>query len=1785
MDERQSSFFQIYKNQIKKLQNYLKAIPDQDYLPMLSPQNQNYLAQDQFNSYSRDDIQVLKSRGLHISGIQDIQGGTNFESLLDQDLNDQQFSNLVMVLDKQQLNKEKLNRNIDLNKINYLYHINNKNDIYINSAKYNSFLQSVDFRPNIMSNMQRKESLQSTKIKKIYNTEANNNRLKNVQLQKIRNQDQSQKQKQQIQQDFRLKSSSEIKPSRVFIQNRERMNTYSTNEQQGKQESSIQNHQGSQNSTQISATINKSSSKKNKIPNLNFNSTYYFSGNSNFNSSNNKKQNKYIKDCLSTPRNKTNSYFFKREETGTEDEDLQNSKTQRTDVDFQIYNSTDGIQELKNRVKSTKSSINFLNSPKNNSLFFSNNKNTEQFKQKQLKTFISNIIPQTSFFQSAIKSPQSSNKSTARNIVNSLNAQSSLNSKIKLLNLKNLQTESSQQKYFTERISINNNSQDSKIANKNTSQQDDQIRQKLIKETFKSQQNQQYSPKNKILKNKYQNTEQIEQRSNINQNNSDICFFSPKNQLENEKILDLNIKQTRSQKKQQLIQLQQAQTAQNNLFFQVEENKQNSQILQLTPQQDVGNFIKNNQELPSIDISDFSQQNKINLNDIEKNNSDQFKLSNSHENNDNSDNCYTNDQKVNKNTDDDLNNQLIKTRNSKKSSLIDPSQLILLKKIIEKKQNANLEKQNCQKSTNLDDKQNEVTIQNLQGEFNSPKSNKNQNDITQNSPTFKSDSYKRKSCINVDNDYNTRYMEYQNEDSEQLKALGLDYFGIKQLSYYCDFQKIISKKQNPKIHQILNSNTFINSYKKIDLNQQDFSYQQLNSEHLKRGEEQKKKINILEFKNCSDLEDMITKNSLILKKNKNTLDRKMQQYIKRTFLEFEKQDNLQDKLSQEVIQKQSQETIDNKNLQNNQLDLQKLNIQNTLQRHSTQQNSPNRSSKTQQQQNSVIQLTVSINPPLNNQDSPSQASNQQIYKFVTFKNEKVSSTSIYSETSQQSYISSGTNEDSDNQNFNDANNQQAGEESDKDDEISLQLQEENHDNEFDILQNGNYTKSYDLNQQNQKLTKMKDPKNSFTATRNYLMNYLQKQNSQQYMKKMLKINQGIQNIQDKQKIQQKVNDQNSIDQSPQALENRQKINRSIGPSKSLSKLALDKKQVTKDFLEHQYNIDSYRQNPFYSSEEIQSPKYNQQENSGSEFTEMVKHQQIKGKASKNQKSVQKQTLENFSIEEIESCSSSSSQNSQSNSSESSNSSIDEDSLGNTQSQLGMDQYLQIQDQANSQQLQFVNDLEIYEDENYDPFTLSNNFIKSLQPQSLKESSSLLVRLYEHIPPIVSELQETQVEQVLNIKFQDQDQEIIELMMKKNNIGDKFQQISEKLEQDEGRYFKQYYSNYYTEQKDLLYGNFEDLNTINSNFYYLFSQNNQQNKTKKQTSNNKIESNYLKVQHNIANNHKKQIKQQKVFKEQPEFNDSKEQKEENQNVFKLSDSIKNYQLEAEFEPDATILTKKALEKKINLSQSLKESISLTNENTLQIQRSKFSNIPNKNQKETTSEDQNKKKSLTTAQQTPLIQPTKIKQQSQSTQEQNQELTMIFQTPPLNSVQANNNISQLQNSVKNINKIKGSQNLSKIDNKNYIQLNYNVSQSMLKPDILDKQSLSISNRNQQITKRKLLAPEQQIMMAIKHNQLTEFEDIFSKFHQIQINYSDEEGNNFLIVASSVGNIDIVRELIYKGININHQNDLGNTALHMALAYGNSEVADFLLQFKIDQNLVNVNNQTAWDTAIFN
>ncbi|KAL4472269.1 hypothetical protein ABPG72_011630 [Tetrahymena utriculariae] len=1766
-----------------------QTIPDSDYLPILQPQNQNYLVQDQLNKYPHDDIQVLKSRGLHISDIQDIQGGSNFESLFDQGLNDKQFSNLVMVLEKQQQNKEKFNRNIDLNKINYLQHINNKSDIYINSAQYNSFLQSINFRPSYEGNIQKKASLQQNKINQIYNTEANSNRLKKIQLQKLKlaNKDNQQKQKQQTQQDFRLKSSSEIKPSRVFILNRERLNTYSMIEQQGKQESSIQNPQASQNSTQISATINKSSSKKNKIPNLNFNSTYYFSSNSNFNSSNNKKQNKFIKDSLSTPRNKTSSYFFKREETGTEDEDWQNSKTQRIETDFQIQNSIDGVCEYKNSVKSSKLSLHFLNSPKNNSLFFSNNKNTEQLNQKQLKTIINNIIPQTSSFQPNVKTPQSSNKSTTRNVINTLNAQSSFNNKIKLLNLRNLQTESSQQKYLTERIDINNsnNNQDSKIGSKNISQQEDQIRQKLIKQNFKLQSNQQFLAKNKIQSKKNcQNSEQLEQRNNINQNYSDGDIFSHINQLQNEKVLDVNIKQTRSQKKQQLIYL--SQTEQNNILFQAEESKQNQQMIKLTPQQEEVHFLKNSQQTSSSS-SNFSQQNNINLNEIQNNNCDQLKLSKDHENNnDDQNDCNMsnkkNDQNINS---DDLSNQLIKTRNSKKSSLIDPSQLILLKKLMEKKQNQNLEQYNSQKTAILDRKQNEETLENLKLESNSPKSNNSKNEENQCSPTLR----QRKSCINVDYDCNTRYLEQQNEDSEYLMALGLDYFGIKQLSHYCDFQTSIPKKSNPKIQQIIKSNTYIhNSFQRIDTNQYDFSQQQLNFDNSKRIEEQKKKINILELDGCTNFEDLTVKNSLILKKNKNTLDRKMQQYIKRTFLEFEKYDNIQDKNSQEIIPKQSQEAIDNKNQQNNQLDLQKLNIQNTLQRINNQQNSPNRSSKTQQQ-NGIIQLTVSINPPLNNTDNPSQTNNQQVYKFVTFKNEKVSSTSIYSETSHHSYISSETNEDSDNMNFDDTNNQQVGEESDKEDEISLQLIEDNTDNEFNTIKNGNNIKSNDLKQQNQKLNKMKDPKNSFTATRNYLMNYLQKQNSQIYFKKMSKLNKGIQNVQDKQKIQQKVSDSNSFDQS-QAIENTPKKRGIISTSKSFNKLPLDKKQATKIFLEHQYSLDQSRMNPFYSSQQIYSPKSSQQKKSSTEFSGLDKNKNLKQKANKKKKSLSKQTLENFSIEEINSSSCSSSENSESNSSDSSNSSIDEDSLGNTQSQLGMDQYQQQFDQATFQQLQYVNDIEIYEDESYDPFTLSNSFIKSLQPLSLNESNSLLVRLYENIPPIISELQENQVEQVLNIKFQGQDQETIELLMKKNNIGDKYKQISEKLEQDEKRYFKQYYSNYFSENKDLLFGNFEDQNTINSNFYYLFSINNQPNKTKAQTSNNKIESNFLKAQNNNIGNHKKYIKQQKafkeipkVYKEQPEQSDSKEQKEENQNLFQMSDSINNYCQDAEFESDGVLLTKKLQEKKINLSQSLKESISLSNEYTLQIQRSKFSSISNKNQKETFYEDQHKKKSLTTAQQTPLAQSTKAKQQNQPTQEYNQDFTITFQTPPLNSVQAPNNIQQVQNVFKNINKIKGSQNQT--NNKNYIQLNSSISQSRLQPDILDKQSLSISNRNHQISKRKLLPPELQIMMAIKHNSFTEFEDIFSKFHQIQINYSDEEGNSFLIIASSVGNIDIVKELIFKGIDINHQNDLGNTALHMALAYGNSEVADFLLQFKIDQNLVNINNQTAWDTAIYN
>eukprot|EP01130_Rhizamoeba_saxonica_P015245 TRINITY_DN6799_c0_g1_i1.p1 TRINITY_DN6799_c0_g1~~TRINITY_DN6799_c0_g1_i1.p1 ORF type:complete len:493 (-),score=101.55 TRINITY_DN6799_c0_g1_i1:334-1758(-) len=77
-----------------------------------------------------------------------------------------------------------------------------------------------------------------------------------------------------------------------------------------------------------------------------------------------------------------------------------------------------------------------------------------------------------------------------------------------------------------------------------------------------------------------------------------------------------------------------------------------------------------------------------------------------------------------------------------------------------------------------------------------------------------------------------------------------------------------------------------------------------------------------------------------------------------------------------------------------------------------------------------------------------------------------------------------------------------------------------------------------------------------------------------------------------------------------------------------------------------------------------------------------------------------------------------------------------------------------------------------------------------------------------------------------------------------------------------------------------------------------------------------------------------------------------------------------------------------------------------------------------------------------------------------------------------------------------------------------------------------------------------------------QATESVKILCKDPRIQVNTKDNKGNTPLVVASSIGAVQIMEILVEQGANLNLATLGGSTALHAACALGQTEAAEFLL-----------------------
>eukprot|EP01016_Furgasonia_blochmanni_P025956 TRINITY_DN27727_c0_g1_i1.p1 TRINITY_DN27727_c0_g1~~TRINITY_DN27727_c0_g1_i1.p1 ORF type:complete len:168 (-),score=34.95 TRINITY_DN27727_c0_g1_i1:466-930(-) len=129
-------------------------------------------------------------------------------------------------------------------------------------------------------------------------------------------------------------------------------------------------------------------------------------------------------------------------------------------------------------------------------------------------------------------------------------------------------------------------------------------------------------------------------------------------------------------------------------------------------------------------------------------------------------------------------------------------------------------------------------------------------------------------------------------------------------------------------------------------------------------------------------------------------------------------------------------------------------------------------------------------------------------------------------------------------------------------------------------------------------------------------------------------------------------------------------------------------------------------------------------------------------------------------------------------------------------------------------------------------------------------------------------------------------------------------------------------------------------------------------------------------------------------------------------------------------------------------------------------------------------------------------------------------------------------------------------------------------------MDKHSLLMRTNAEQMKRKKLLRPTEQIIAAIKENRASELKEFFNVYHPSYVNTSDPNGDSLLMIASKNGNIDIVTILLTKGADPNLLNHNNETALHFALGFGHFAVADTLINAGIAQNVRNNQGKTAWD-----
>ena len=92
-------------------------------------------------------------------------------------------------------------------------------------------------------------------------------------------------------------------------------------------------------------------------------------------------------------------------------------------------------------------------------------------------------------------------------------------------------------------------------------------------------------------------------------------------------------------------------------------------------------------------------------------------------------------------------------------------------------------------------------------------------------------------------------------------------------------------------------------------------------------------------------------------------------------------------------------------------------------------------------------------------------------------------------------------------------------------------------------------------------------------------------------------------------------------------------------------------------------------------------------------------------------------------------------------------------------------------------------------------------------------------------------------------------------------------------------------------------------------------------------------------------------------------------------------------------------------------------------------------------------------------------------------------------------------------------------------------------------------------------------------------TSLESVLQRFHLTLNSEKDEQGNSLLIIATKLGDNEIVKILLEHGVDPNIRNKCGNTALHYAINYGYRKIRDMLLVYQANEELENAKGLTPW------